>query len=133
MQTRRLILWHVTCNTILRGHQAHCRLPTRRFPAQVLFCCCLSGMTLQASRIVGAGIAGQRLVWVVAGDASDAVVSLLPTLAVLEPVRRESNVEDSHAPVCQNVFPRTVASSAEVYGINSIEACRVKNKGLGPL
>jgi len=90
-------------------------------------------VTLKAGEIIGTSIVGERLVGIVAGDTGDAVVSLLPTLAVLQPVRREPNVENSQVSARQHVFPCTVAGTAEVYRIDAVQASGVENERLARL
>lgn len=71
----------------------------------------------------------QGLMRIVAGDATDAPISLFPALAVLEPVGCEPHVEDSQIPAAQNVFPCTMASAAEVDGIDTVQTRGIKNQG----
>ncbi len=67
----------------------------------------------QALVIVSRRILYQRLMWIVAGNASKTSIALLPTSAALEPVRRETNGSDvtvlsHHIPPCAVTCPAKI-------------------------
>ena len=74
-------------------------------------------MATQTGKIVRSGIVFQRPVWIVAGEAGQALIAVrAPAAALLQPVCRKAHRDLAHHAHQRNVFRRPMTGSAEIDG-----------------
>jgi len=73
-------------------------------------------MTCEASHVIVGGVAHDRFMRVVAGDALEARISFAPAPASLEAIGLETHVAHAGGPGVQNVTPSAMACAAEIHG-----------------
>src|SRR5579859_4022518 len=78
-------------------------------------------MTCEASHVIGGGVAHDRFMRVVAGDALEARISFAPAPASLEAIGLETHVAYTGGPGVQDVSPGAMTRAAEIHGSDGTE------------
>jgi hypothetical protein len=84
-------------------------------------------VTTQTSVIVRGQVAHPRLMRIVTGKASNAVVAPEPTLASFQAIGLEAKITNSERLAQNHVHVSAVTCSAEIYLINRIELAGIQN------
>src|SRR5260370_4409613 len=84
-------------------------------------------MASQALLVIGGRLMGNRLVRVVASDASKARISVAPAAAVFKTIGLEPHVSDAGSSHFINVIQRAMASAKEVDEGDGIQALGIRD------
>ena len=84
-------------------------------------------MTSQALLVIAGWIIDERLVRIVAGDASEARIAVTPATAVFKTIGLEAHIGDAGDTHFINVIQRSVASAAEIDKSDGIQPSRIED------
>lgn len=82
-------------------------------------------MTCEAFHVIGGGVAHDRFMRVVAGNALETRIPLTPAPASFETIGLETHIAYTGGPGVQNVSPSAMARAAEIHGSD-----RTKRSGI---